>query len=158
MPNSYVTSAEIDGNNIVLSIDVGAFTPGEYVEISGYATQTAAPETQVDTGFATFSEIQEIKAAKPGKPGKTDELKVKAKLTKEFKKDLDITVAVRVAKVWVTVLSAVQVTPAVTQPPVAGQGSKWGWVKGVGGPDEYSSGEGSADQTAAGASSAPTAG
>ena len=144
MPNgnrshSLVTGAKIDGNNIVLTVNVDSFAPGEYVEISGCATQ--AYETQGEGGFATFSEIQEIKSTKSGKSA---ELEIKAKLTKKFQKDLDIIVAVRVAKVWVTVLSAVEVTPPLIPPLVAGQGSKWSWVKGVGGPDEYSAAEGSA--------------
>jgi hypothetical protein len=142
MPETLVTSAEIDGkNHIVLSVNVDAFTPGEYVEVSGYATQTT-PETQVNGGFATFSEIQEIEITKPDN---TAELEVKAKLTREFQQGLDVTVVVRVAKVWVTVLS--EDKPGIS-PQKAGQGWAWGQVKGVGGPDEYSSARGSAGQTA----------
>jgi|SRR5215470_9874257 len=150
MSETLVTSAEIDRKNIVLTVNVDSFTPGEYVEISGCATQ--AYETQGEGGFATFSEIQEIKKNKTDKPVA---LKVKAKLTKPFQQNQDITVVVRVAKVWVTVLSAVQVTPSVISPQIAPQGSKWGWVKGVGGPDEYSSAAVGAGQAAASGSSGP---
>jgi len=129
-----VTSAKIDGKNIVLTVNVDSFTPGEYVEISGCATQ--AYETQGEGGFATFSEIQEIKKNKTDKPAA---LKVKAKLTKNFQQDQDVTVVVRVAKVWITVLSPGSY-PATTPGLFA-----WDSVKGVGGPDEDSSAEGSAD-------------
>ena len=131
--HTLVTSAKIDGKNIVLTVNVDSFTPGEYVEISGCATQ--AYETQGEGGFATFSEIQEIKKNKTDKPAA---LKVKAKLTKNFQQDQDVTVVVRVAKVWITVLSqgSHPHTPGVLA---------WDSVKGVGGPDEDSSAEGSAD-------------
>ena len=138
MPNgskshSLVTGAKIDGKNIVLTVNVDSFAPGEYVEISGCATQ--AYETQGEGGFATFSEIQEIKNTKSDKPA---ELKVKAKLTKDFQQDQDVTVVVRVAKVWITVLSPGK--PEISQrSPTAGPLPVWDSVEGVGGPDEYSS-------------------
>ena len=152
MPESYVTSAEIDRKNIVLTVNVDSFTPGEYVEISGCATQ--AYETQGEGGFATFSEIQEIKKNKTDKPVA---LKVKAKLTKPFQQNQDITVVVRVAKVWITVLSDPPLASGV-QPSIAGQGWAWGQVEGVGGPDEYSSAAAGAGQAAAAGSSAPPTG
>jgi len=125
--HSLVTGAKIDGKNIVLTVNVDSFAPGEYVEISGCATQ--AYETQGEGGFATFSEIQEIKNTKSDKPA---ELKVKAKLTKDFQQDQDVTVVVRVAKVWITVLSP-------GSHPQTSSLLAWDSVKGVGGPDEYSS-------------------
>ena len=141
MPNSLVTGAEIDDDdNIVLSIDVGAFKSGEYVEVSGYATQTTY-ETSVDGGFATFSEIREIELPNSSDTAK---LTVTAKPTREFQQDLDVTVAVRVSKVWVTVLSAEKGPRSQIQPQAAGPYWAWGEIKGVGGPDEYSSAEGSA--------------
>src|SRR5215470_5738189 len=100
MPNSRVTSAAIVGKQIVLDVDVDGFADGECVEVSGCATQ--AYEAQGDGGFATFSQTQKIKNPKTGKPAK---LKVRAKFTKDFKDDQDITFVVRVAKVWITVLS-----------------------------------------------------
>ena len=131
--HTLVTSAKIDGKNIVLTVNVDSFTPGEYVEISGCATQ--AYETQGEGGFATFSEIQKIKKNNTKKPAA---LEVKAKLTKGFQQDQDVTVVVRVAKVWITVLSPGK--PEISQrSPTAGPLPVWDSVEGVGGPDEYSS-------------------
>jgi hypothetical protein len=136
MPNSLVTKAQIDGNkNIVLSVNVDAFQSGEYVEISGCATQNGY-ETKSSAGFATFSQIQEIKPPKKGGPAV---LKVKAKPTNAFQEGLDVTVTVRVSKVWVTVLSAksgYEANPAPTVPAPAN--TIWNSVTGVGGPDDYS--------------------
>jgi hypothetical protein len=155
MPNSLVTKAEIDGNNhIVLSVKVDAFYTREYVEISGYATQNSLATTS-GAGFATFSEIQEIDPPKDGGPVV---LKVKAKPTNAFQKDLDVTVAVRVSKVWVTVLSAVPgyaANPAPTVPAPAN--TTWASVTGVGGPDDYSSTQGSDGTTTAGGPASPPA-
>jgi hypothetical protein len=153
MPNSLVTKAEINGNKqIVLTVKVDAFTDGEYVEVSGYATQNSLA-TKNGGGFATFSEVKEIP-----KGGGAAELKVKAKPTNAFQKDLDVTVAVRVSKVWVTVLSAdsgYSTTPEATVP--APPQTTWASIAGVGGPDDYSSAQGSAGQTAAGAPASPPA-
>ena len=154
MSNSLVTRAEIDGNkHIVLSIDVDAFKPGEYVEVSGCAAQTSY-EAQSNGGFASFGEIQKIK--NPDSTG-TVKLTVTAKPTRKFKQGLDVTVAVRVAKVWITVLSDPPLASGV-QPSIAGQGWAWGQVEGVGGPDEYSSAAVGAGQAAASGSSAPPTG
>src|SRR5215471_3947859 len=95
MSETYVTNAEIDGNkHIVLSIDVDAFQPGQYVEISGCASQNGY-ETPSAGGFASFSEIQKIK--NPDSSGIV-KLTVKAKPVKEFKQGREVTVAVRVSK------------------------------------------------------------
>ena len=155
MPNSLVTKAEINGNKqIVLTVKVDAFTDSEYVEVSGYATQNSY-ETTSSAGFATFSQIQEIKPPKNGGPAV---LKVKAKPTNAFQEGLDVTVTVRVSKVWVTVLSAdsgYSTTPEATVP--APPQTTWASIAGVGGPDDYSSAQGSAGQTAAGAPASPPA-
>lgn len=136
--NSWVTNAEIDGNYIVLTVQVDTFADGETVEVSGCATQ--AYETPSDGGFATFSEIKKIEIT--DKSTSTAELKIKAKMTKDFQQGQDVTVVVRVAKVWISVLS-----DAGSQPRT-GQG--WAWqLKGVGGPDEYPSDQGSDGQPAA---------
>ena len=157
MPDSRVISAEIDGEEIVLDVDVAAFADGETVEVSGCATQAYGADG--DGGFATFSETQKINKPYTREPAK---LKVRAKLTKDFEADQDITFVVRVAKVWITVLS--QETPSQGTP---SQGSsaeaatpgrkRWNSLKGVGGPDDFSSTQGGNGQTAASASSAPSA-
>ena len=149
MPNSLVTKAEINGNNdIVLTVKVDAFTDGEYVEVSGYATQNSY-ETLSYGGFASFNEIREIENPDPAG---TVKLTVTAKPTRKFEQGLDVTVAVRVSKVWITVLSKGQTPLARIQTQPAGPHSAWNWVKAVGGPDEYSSDPTSPDQAAAGSS------
>ena len=155
MAESYVTSAKIDGNkHIVLSIDVDAFTPGQYVEVSGCAAQNSY-EAQSDGGFASFSEIQEIK--NPDSAG-TVNLTIKARPVREFQQGRDVTVAVRVSKVWITVLSENTPLASGMQPRAAEPGRTWGQVKEVGGPDEYSSNATSGNQAAAGGSPGPQAG
>jgi len=155
MPESHVTNAKIDGNKrIVLSIAVDAFTPGQYVEVSGYAAQNSYG-AQSDGGFASFSEIQEIK--NPDSAG-TVNLTIKAKPFRAFQQGRDVTAAVRVSKVWTTILSEDKPLASGIQPQVAEPGRSWGQVKEVGGPDEYSSNATSGNQAAVGGSPGPQAG
>lgn len=148
MPDSRVTNVEIDGDSIVLTVKVDAFAPDGYVEVSGCATQTAY-DTQTDGGFATFSEIQEIDRPNPGE---TAELKVRAKFTKEFRDGLDVIAVVRVAKVWVTVLSQGKDAESY------GRHMPWASLEGVGGPDDYSPAQGGDGKAGVGAPpSAPAA-
>ena len=155
MPESHVTNAKIDRNkHIVLSIAVDAFTPGQYVEVSGCATQNSY-EAPSDGGFASFSEIQEIK--NPDQTG-TVNLTIKAKPFREFQQGRDVTAAVRVSKVWITVLSEDTPLASGIPPQVAEPGRAWGQVKEVGGPDEYSSNATSGNQAPAGGSPGPQAG
>jgi len=136
MPNSLVTRAEIDGDkHIVLSIDVDAFKLGEYVEVSGCVSQNSYA-TQNYGGFASFSEIREIENPDPAG---IVTLKVKVKPEREFEQGLDVTVAVRVSKVWITVLSEGKTPRTQIQTHPAPPRWAWGQVKEVGGPDEYSS-------------------
>ena len=146
MPDSRVTNAAIHGDHIGLVVNVAAFAEGECVEVSGCATQAYEPEG--DGGFATFSETQKIGKTNTGEPAI---LKVRAKLTKGFQDGPDITVFVRVAKVWITVLSQ-ETSSAGSSASTAKPGRMpWASVKGVGGPDDYSSTQGSDGQTAVGA-------
>jgi hypothetical protein len=108
MPNSYVTSAKITGGKIRLTVRVDDFKPeddtAEYVEISGQATQTAG-------AFANFYDIQQVPAtpngpADPGDPPGTRHYEIYvtgAPIPHQFT-DKDVTVVMRVAKVWLTVL------------------------------------------------------
>ena len=95
MVYSYVTKAELENNNIVLTVQVDDFTAGEAVEISGQATQN-------DAALATFYAIQKVPGPDSSEhsyltvtadPGDT-----------KFEADQPVTVVARVAKVWVTVL------------------------------------------------------
>jgi hypothetical protein len=95
MVDSYVTKAELDNKNIILTVQVDDFTVGEAVEISGQATQN-------DAALATFYAIQKVPAPDSSKH---KSLKVTADLgDTKFEADQHVTVVARVAKVWVTVL------------------------------------------------------
>ena len=85
------------------------FEPGDALEISGQATQNNA-------AFATFDEIKDIPGTKagakagtgsPAYPNGKSSLPVTADpvVAEKFEAEKDLTVVVRVAKVWVTVLS-----------------------------------------------------
>ena len=87
---SWVTSIELQNNQLTLTIQVAGFEAGESIELSGYATQS-------DGGFATFYEMKQVD--NPGAP-----LTVIAPLSTPFKVDDHVTVVLRAAKVWVTVL------------------------------------------------------
>jgi hypothetical protein len=136
MPNgsqshTMVTKAVIiDATTIRVSVGVDAFLPNELVEISGYVTQ-------LNGAFAYFDEFTMI----DGKLGSTVALDVDAKLagdSEAFQKGQDVTVFVRVSKVWVTVLAEGQDQQPEISPRYAGSGSVWGRVKGVAGPEKYS--------------------
>jgi phage tail sheath gpL-like len=93
---SYVTRAELENNNITLTVQVDDFAAGEAVEVSGQATQS-------DAALATFYAIQKV-------PGRDSSGHSYLKVTADpgdtkFEADQDVTVVARVAKVWVTVLS-----------------------------------------------------
>ncbi len=115
MPEPYVTSATITGGKIVLSVRLDKFTPNEYVEISGQATQ-------INGAFANFYDIQQVPAepnvpADPSVPGDTDHYDVDvtgAPSPHQFRGEQDVSVVARVATVWLTVLEG--------QPPATGPG------------------------------------
>jgi len=129
MPHPYVTSAKFAGGQMTFSVLVSEFQDDkepEYVEISGYATQTGG----------AFANIYNIAKVLPKVNGKSDpELSVDVTVTpgpdKPFRIDQDVTVGMRVAKVWVTVLGINQDTTGVpvgatidpSQPP--NDGTTW---------------------------------
>ena|SRR5215471_18919241 len=132
MPNSYVTSAKITGGKIQLTVRVDDFKPedntAEYVEISGQATQTAG-------AFANFYDIQQV-PPKPNAPADADdppgtvgavhyEIDVTgAPIPHRFTVDEDVTIVMRVAKVWLTVLGKkVGLTPEMVG--TDGEGMTW---------------------------------
>lgn len=123
--NSYVTDATFNGGKITLTVRVDSFTAGDYVEISGHATQSSG-------AFANYYSIEEVPAdpadpaspatpadaatpASPATPAgtaappavytpKTVTVTADPVPPQRFLPSEDITVVVRVAKVWVTVL------------------------------------------------------
>jgi hypothetical protein len=139
--NSYVTNVEIDNDSTIkVSLDVDAFMPGELVEISGYVAQNHG-------AFATFNEFKTITT----KLGDTANLTVTATpcpTSNEFQKGQAVTVLLRAAKVWVTVLAEGQPQQLGAPLNVAEPGTRWGKIKGVAGPEKYSSGPWEGNQPA----------
>ena len=98
MPPPYVTSAKFVGGQMIFNVIVDDFDPGDYVEISGAATQ-------VGGAFAAIHKVVPV-PAKPTDPEAEASVDVPADpgSDKKFRKDLDVTVYIRIAKIWVTVL------------------------------------------------------
>jgi hypothetical protein len=121
MPNPYVTNVTIRNNQVVLTVEVDEFVPGETLEIAGHATQTGG-------AFAVFNDIQVV--PEPNPDGKAY-MWVKASPSAGFNKDHAITVVLRAARVWTTVVGP----PAdpgsstglgtVRPPDPAGEGTTW---------------------------------
>jgi hypothetical protein len=99
----YVDSVSMNGDQITLKVEVTDFKTTEGgIEISGQATQ-------VGGAFAAFSQIVDIATATTETDADGKEL-LFVTVTADtippyrFKKEQDITIFVRVAKAWVTVL------------------------------------------------------
>jgi hypothetical protein len=125
MPNAYVTSAKFTGGKIELTVVVDDYKSGGYVEISGQATQT-------NGAFANFYNIKEVPPnpnlpANPSVPGDTLHYGVVVSAVplpgKKFRKNLDVTTIMRVARVWLTVLEKNQASGAAVE------GTTWNKVK-----------------------------
>lgn len=114
---TYVTEVKLEENELVLTVALEGFTPGEAVEVTGEVTKD-------NGGFATFYDIQNAVAADgipagastggaaawgpgPGNGSALEPLTVKASPVDvaKFQTDGAITTVVRVAKVWATMLS-----------------------------------------------------
>jgi hypothetical protein len=94
MSNPYVSNVAFINNQIVLTVEVDEYAPSETVEISGYATQ-------IGGALAVFNAIQSV--PKPNPDGRTL-MYVTAPPKGNFKKGLAVTVVLRAARVWTTVL------------------------------------------------------
>jgi hypothetical protein len=130
MPHPYVTSAAIKNNMIEISVEVDASEAGTYVEVSGSATQTGG-------AFANFYDIRQVPAADPnarssdpddaGKPVSFVYVSAHPLPPNKFRTDQDVSLVIRVGKVWLTVLGKSGTTgpsdPASI--PSAGEGALW---------------------------------
>jgi hypothetical protein len=127
--NPYVTSAKFAGGQMTFEVLVDDFQSDEeeYVEISGYATQT-------EGAFANIYKVVRI-PAKANNNNKKEYVKVTVKTDpdKHFRIDRTVTVSIRVSKVWVTVLGINPKTTGLrvgpSQPP--NNGTTWDKVKKV---------------------------
>jgi hypothetical protein len=92
--NSYVTRADFQNEVMVFSVQLQGFNVGEAVELSGSATQN-------NGALASFYDIQTISAVDSKGIA---QLTVSATPSAPFMEGEDVTVVLRAAKVWVTVL------------------------------------------------------
>jgi len=127
--HGWVTQVTFKDGQILLTVLIDEFLPDESVEISGYATQNSG-------GFANFYDIQPVTE----NPDGSVIMYVKATPSQPFKEGDDITVVLRAARVWVTVLKAQQDGqapqpyhyPATPAGPAAPEGAIWNGVRSVG--------------------------
>ena len=133
MPNPYVKNVAFIDGNIVLAIQVDEYPVGEILEITGYATQNGG-------ALAVFNDIQSVRGRNPDG---TDFMYVKALPSPppDFKKGHPVTVVLRAARVWTTVLgeppsesgppSAERQPPPPDQTESADEGTTWSDLKAV---------------------------
>lgn len=126
MSHPYVTKVTLLDGQVVLTVEFDASAAGQPFEIAGHATQNGG-------AFANFYDVKVAQAAPDG----TVVAYVKAPPMEAFKKGEDITVVLRAARVWATVLKQTppdQTPPEVVTepvvPPVQG-GTTWNMVKKV---------------------------
>jgi hypothetical protein len=134
MPDSYVTNATIAGSQLTFQVQVDDFKPNSVIEISGQATQSGG-------AFAPISEVKTVPAQPTGDKGEYY-VDVTARKMGEypFRDDQDVTVFVRVSRVWVTVLGPQgQAATGEEAGHEAGDGMKWNQVRKVSEIDDDSS-------------------
>jgi len=123
MANGYVTKVTFINNQLVVKIGLDDFTPGESLEISGYATQAGG-------AFAVFHDIQPVPEKDPD--GETS-MWVQAPPSAAFMKGKAVTVVLSAARVWTTVLGERQPGPvsSLDQDESADEGMTWDDVRHV---------------------------
>jgi hypothetical protein len=138
MPRPYVSGVTFTGGQIVLTVQLEESLAGQPVEISGYATQNSG-------GFATFYETQTAGA----NPDGTVVVYVKGTPGKPFMIGEAVTVSLRAAKVWVTVLTPEGGISRGGTLMAAADGTTWNNVTQVGWagdpPSPWSDGQAAAD-------------
>lgn len=121
MVNPYVTSATFASGQMTFSVLADDFQGDEeeYIEISGYATQTGG-------AFANIYTVASIpaKAADGSKPPPVT-VQANPRPQMKFRQDQDVTVAIRVSKVWVTVLRIAPLGDETENPPPPPDGTTW---------------------------------
>jgi len=110
MSHPYVISAEIKGNFIEIGVDASNYKAGDYIEISGHATQTGG-------AFANFYAIKEVDDPSISVPVQAQPLP-----PNQFRASEDVSIVVRVGKVWLTVLGR---TWDKREGETAGNGTRW---------------------------------
>jgi len=104
----------IKGGKIAVSVLVDDFKDYQFVEISGQATQT-------DGGFANFYEIAQIPAIASPDGSLYVEVTATPIPPNRFRRDQDISVVLRVATIWLTVVGRQAVQQQAEQQQQQGQ-------------------------------------
>ena len=133
MPNPYVTSVTLKNNQIVLTVRVDDYQTGESLEISGQATQNGG-------AYAAF---YDTKTVPEHNPDGTAYVYVTATPSQEFEQGRNVTVVLRAAKVWVTVLGESPPEQGAVAHVEAGEGSTWSYIKALWPPDTDAASSGS---------------
>jgi hypothetical protein len=105
MPHGFVTQATLQDDKITFSVGVYGFDAGDPVEISGCATQTGG-------AFANIYQVMQV----PDMAHPSVDVTVDTGSGQQFSKGDPITVVIRAAKVWVTVLGPPTGVGSETQP------------------------------------------
>jgi hypothetical protein len=122
MSEPWVTRATIIGGQLLLTVQVDEFVAGESLEISGYATQHGG-------ALATAFDIQNVIRNRDG----SATMYVTAKSSQAFQEGYDITVVLRAARVWMTVLRQQGEPPTgILERPPAEEGTVWDSVRATG--------------------------
>jgi hypothetical protein len=93
-PYPWVTDVTFKDNQIVLTVKIEGFNPGETIELSGYATQKSG-------AFAVFNDLQTVPEPNPGNK---IFMYVTSLSSRDFVDGDAVTVVFRAARVWTTVL------------------------------------------------------
>ena len=120
-PFPWVTDVTFKDNQIVLTVKIEGFNPGETIELSGYATQNGG-------AFAVFNDLQTVPEPNPGNK---IFMYVTSLSSRGFVEGDAVTVVFRAARVWTTVLEEGEEGepggyPTAPQPPeLAEDGTSW---------------------------------
>jgi len=120
-PFPWVTDVTFKDNQIVLTVKIEGFNPGENIELSGYATQDGG-------AFAVFNDLQTV--PEPNRGNKIL-MYVTSLSSRGFAEGDAVTVVFRAARVWTTVLEEGEEGessgyPTAPSPPeLAEDGTSW---------------------------------
>jgi hypothetical protein len=121
MSEPWVTRVTVQGNQLLLTVQVDEFLPNEPIEISGYVTQHGG-------AIATVYDIQAVTK----NPDGTATMYVNAAPAQGFQDGYDVTIVLRAARVWVTVLKQPGPTPSEPTRLQAGDGTVWNNLRAAG--------------------------
>lgn len=125
MPPPYVTRVRKSATGeLTFTVLIDEFEEKEFIEITGAATQ-------VGGAFAMINQIVPVPEKDSNQATSSVKITVDPNPDRVFRNDLDVTVFIRIAKVWVTVLGQ-GLDPGVTDhEPAPGQGEgRWGRLRG----------------------------